>query len=140
MITTLISLISDVSDKDLSRLFKKCGTFGPYQRRLYSYFLIIHALVTSAIMSLTFSTANVPFLCYPPNFNTSTIPANLTENEYLQMLQPHDDHCSVYNNSFTGTYYTIPPSNSSKIKCSYGRKFLTEEWSTIVSEVSESIK
>ncbi|CAI9731806.1 organic cation transporter protein-like [Octopus vulgaris] len=86
-------------------------------------------------MNLTFNSADVPFLCYPPNFNISLIPANLTENEYLQMLQPDgDDQCSVYNNSFTGTHYTTPPSNSSKLQCSYGRKFLTEEYSSIVSE------
>ncbi|XP_036364181.1 organic cation transporter protein-like [Octopus sinensis] len=51
------------------------------------------------------------------------------------MLQPNgDDQCSIYNNSFTGTYYTTPPSNSSELQCSYGRKFLTEKFSTVVSE------
>ncbi|XP_036364447.1 organic cation transporter protein-like [Octopus sinensis] len=50
------------------------------------------------------------------------------------MLQPNgDDHCSVYNNSFIETY-TTPPSNSSKLECSYGRKFLTEKFSSVVSE------
>ncbi|XP_029643865.2 solute carrier family 22 member 3-like [Octopus sinensis] len=128
-------ITTDISDKDISRLFKKCGTFGRYQRWLYSYLFITKILTGSSGMSLTFSTANVPFLCYPPNFNASLIPANLTENEYLQMLQPDgDDQCSVYNNSFTGTYYTTPSSNSSKLQCSYGRKFLTENFSTIVSE------
>ncbi|CAI9731794.1 Hypothetical predicted protein [Octopus vulgaris] len=128
-------ITTDISDKDISRLFKKCGTFGRYQRWLYSYLFITKILTGSSGMSLTFSTANVPFLCYPPNFNASLIPANLTENEYLQMLQPDgDDQCSVYDNSFTGTYYTTPSSNSSKLQCSYGRKFLTENFSTIVSE------
>ncbi|XP_036364448.1 organic cation transporter protein-like [Octopus sinensis] len=123
------------SDKDITKLIEQCGTFGPYQRWLYTYIIIIGTVTIMTAMNLTFISANVPFLCYPPNFNASLIPANLTENEYLQMLQPDgDSQCSVYNNSFTGTYYTTPPSNSSKLQCSYGRKFLTEDFSTIVSE------
>ncbi|CAI9731809.1 organic cation transporter protein-like [Octopus vulgaris] len=123
-----------ISEKGIIQLLEKCSVFGPYQRGLYAYILVSKIFSIITALSMTFSTGNVPFLCYPPNFNASTIPANLTENEYLQMLRPDDDQCSVYNNSFTGTYYTTPSSNSSKVQCSYGRKFLTEEFSTIVSE------
>ncbi|CAI9731807.1 organic cation transporter protein-like [Octopus vulgaris] len=124
-----------MSDKDITHILEKCGTFGPYQRWFYAYITIICMLCTTPGMNFTFITASVPFLCYPPNFNASLIPANLTENEYLQMLQPDgDDQCSVYNNSFTGTYYTTPSSNSSELQCSYGRKFLTEKFSSVVSE------
>ncbi|XP_036364175.1 organic cation transporter protein isoform X2 [Octopus sinensis] len=129
------SKLATLSDNDITKLIEQCGTFGPYQRWLYTYIIIVGTLTIMPAMNLAFISANVPFLCYPPNFNASLIPANLTENEYLQMLQPDgDSQCSVYNNSFTGTYYTTPSSNSSKLQCSYGRKFLTEDFSTIVSE------
>ncbi|XP_036364180.1 solute carrier family 22 member 4 isoform X2 [Octopus sinensis] len=128
-------MTTDTSDKNISEILEKCGSFGPYQRWFYINILIISVLSGFQGMSLVFISADVPFLCYPPNFNASLIPANLTENEYLQMLQPDgDDQCSVYNNSFTGTRYTTPPSNSSKLQCSYGRKFLTEKFSSVVSE------
>ncbi|XP_014774902.1 organic cation transporter protein [Octopus bimaculoides] len=124
-----------ISDKDITHILEICGSFGPYQHWLLTYIFMIWMLTEFPAVNMTFLTASVPFLCYPPNCNASLIPANLTENEYLQMLQPDgDDQCSVYNNSFTGTYYTTPPSNSSKLQCPYGRKFLTEEFSTIVSE------
>ncbi|XP_036364450.1 solute carrier family 22 member 7-like [Octopus sinensis] len=124
-----------ISNKDIAHLIIQCGTFGPFQRWLYGYVLTLGIVSAMQLMNLPFLSASVPFLCYPPNFNASLIPANLTEDEYLQMLQPDsDDQCSVYNNNFTGMYYTTPPSNSSKLQCSYGRKFLTEEFSTIESE------
>ncbi|XP_029644289.1 organic cation transporter protein isoform X3 [Octopus sinensis] len=124
-----------ISDKDIAHILEKCGSFGPYQRWLLAYIFIIWMMTEFPAANMSFLTASVPFLCYPPNFNASLIPANLTENEYLQMLQPDgDDQCSVYNNSFTGTRYTTPPSNSSKLQCSYGRKFLTEKFSSVVSE------
>ncbi|CAI9731808.1 organic cation transporter protein-like [Octopus vulgaris] len=124
-----------ISNKDIAHLILQCGTFGPFQRWLYGYVLTLCIVSAMQLMNLPFLSASVPFLCYPPNFNASLIPANLTENEYLQMLQPDGgDQCSVYNNSFTGTYYATPPSNSSKLQCSYGRKFLTDAFSTIESE------
>ncbi|XP_029644290.1 organic cation transporter protein-like [Octopus sinensis] len=127
-------MTTDISDENVSEILEKCGSFGPYQRWFYANIFIICMLAAMQSLNLTFLSTNVPFLCYPPNFNASLIPVNLTENEYLQMLQPNgDDHCSVYNNSFIETY-TTPPSNSSKLECSYGRKFLTEKFSSVVSE------
>ncbi|CAI9731800.1 organic cation transporter protein-like [Octopus vulgaris] len=134
-VASMSARVGGISDKDITHILEKCGGFGPYQRWLYAYISIIWLFSRFSELNLPFISAKVPFLCYPPNFNASLIPANLTENEYLQMLQPDgDDQCSVYNNSFTGTHYTTPPSNSSKLQCSYGRKFLTEEFSSIVSE------
>ncbi|XP_029643937.1 organic cation transporter protein-like [Octopus sinensis] len=121
------------SSANIKQLLEKC-TYGPYQRRVYICVFITQILSVVLGMNLTFITSNVPFLCYPPNYNISAIPANFTENEYLQMFHPEDDHCSVYNNTFTEIYYKVSSNNLSKVQCSYGRKFLTEKFSSIISE------
>ncbi|XP_029643935.1 organic cation transporter protein-like [Octopus sinensis] len=125
--------ITRFSQRDITQLIEKCGC-GPFQRRFYTFLYATRLFIAMGAMSLAFITSNVPFVCYPPNYDASAIPPGFTENEYLQMLQPEDDHCSVYNNTFNEILYSTSTNNLSKLECSYGRKFLTENFSTVVSE------
>ncbi|XP_052828494.1 organic cation transporter protein isoform X3 [Octopus bimaculoides] len=132
-VKTIKEEITPFSQRDITQLIEKCG-FGPFQCWFYTFLFATRLFTVMSAMSLAFITANVPFVCYPPNYDTSAIPAAFTENEYLQLFQPEDDHCSLYNNTLTEIFRSTSTVNLSKIPCSYGRKFLTENFSTVVSE------
>ncbi|XP_052828499.1 organic cation transporter protein isoform X2 [Octopus bimaculoides] len=83
---------------------------------------------------MVFIRETVPFACYPANFNESMIPSNISLDEFLNDVTVKDEKCSVYNLVSEEGFYVLPTSNSTKESCNHGRKFYTEDLSSIVSE------
>ncbi|XP_036364376.1 organic cation transporter protein-like isoform X2 [Octopus sinensis] len=115
-------------------ILEKCGGFGLFQKGLTVFISIFAILYAQTILSMVFIREKIPFDCYPSNFNESMIPPNVTLDELLNRVNIEKEECSVYNLDTKEGFYTLPTSNSSKEPCNNGRKFYTEDLSTIVSE------
>ncbi|XP_036364392.1 organic cation transporter protein-like isoform X1 [Octopus sinensis] len=118
----------------IEALLKRCGGFGPYQKKIASLLVLYFLLSPLQTMSMAFIGAKVPFSCTPPNFNSSLVPKNFSIKTFKDLLSPEDDRCSVYEINMDGDYYQIPTKNSTRMECSQNREFHTENISSVVSE------
>ncbi|XP_052828501.1 organic cation transporter protein [Octopus bimaculoides] len=115
-------------------ILQKCGGFGRFQKGLTIFNSIFAIFYAQTVLSMVFIKEMIPFDCYPSNFNESMIPPNITLDELLNKVKVEEEKCSVYNLDTKEGFYTLPTSNSTKEPCNNGRKFYTEDMSTIVSE------
>ncbi|XP_029644257.1 organic cation transporter protein-like isoform X1 [Octopus sinensis] len=132
------SSVEELKDSSISEIteeiLKTCGGYGLYQKTLNIFIFIFITLNGLSLMTMVFIREKVPFACYPSNFNESLIPPNITLDEFLNKAAVEDEKCSVYNLDTKEGFYILPTSNSTKESCNNGRKFYSDDLSSIVSE------
>ncbi|XP_029643940.1 organic cation transporter protein-like [Octopus sinensis] len=121
---------SEITEK----ILKKCGGYGLFQKILSIFVLMVVMIDAIETLAMVFIRETVPFACYPANFNESMIPSNISLDEFLSDVTVKEGKCSVYNLDTEDGFYVLPTNNSTKEPCNYGRKFYTEDLSSIVSE------
>ncbi|CAI9732262.1 organic cation transporter protein-like [Octopus vulgaris] len=119
---------------DIEDVFEECGGYGYFQLFLtlvMLFFVMINAML---YMSMVYIGVQIPFICFPPELNSSLIPENITSEEFLEVLNYKIDECSVIDLQLNDSSYDLSSINSTKPRNCERRRFDTRDMSSIVSE------